>query len=253
MERTSFFVSGETSSLPLIIALPGIVTKNEPTRIDSILTTLSTERKIIGIKMNYVEKKSRKDDDIYTFDMQQTERDLEEVINMALAELKIDSRRIGLISNSISAFPATQYLIKHQNGSAKIRCYASISPLLGWNYFANKEIREHMEREKMDLAMNGHGAGERRSVIPKEMIPEMMKMDALADLEGYTQNGMAVMTILGTKDRKASPESIRRYHFALGGKEEDLVCLDADHDVPNSNHYVIEFMVKHLAKTNLAL
>lgn len=118
---------------------------------------------------------------------------------------------------------------------------------MGWKYFANREIREYIEREKIDLAINGNGAtNKKRSIVPKEMLPEMMKMDGLAELNSYQPKEMTVMTILGTKDKKADPASIRKYHFTLGGKESDLICLDTDHSVPNSNIHIVNFMAKHL-------
>jgi hypothetical protein len=247
MEKTKIFMPTESArQYPLMVALPGLVSEDEPTRIDSVLEELR-RNKIIGIRLNYVKKEDRGETIAYNFDMVETAQNIEKVIEIALKELNADQDRIGLISNSISAFPVTQYLIRNQlsGGKTRIKVYASISPLVGWNYFINKETREFIEKERIDIVINGNNSMKKK-VIPKEIIPEMMRMDALKDLESYHPDEMEVMTVLGNRDRKASPDSMRRYHFILGGKEENLISLDTDHEVPNSNQYVTKFIIKNL-------
>ena len=78
-------------------------------------------------------------------------------------------------------------------------------------------------------------------------LPYLTQIDELSQLEGFRNSGLEVLTILGLNDTTANPDSIRKYHSLLEGKKENLIELPTSHDVPNSNHYVLDFMIKHLA------
>lgn len=249
MEKIQFFLPNNLQGkIPCVLALPGIVAVDEPTRINSILEKLSKENGILGMRLNYVEREEREEVDLYRFDLTATTQDIENAIKIALTEFNASSDRIGLVSNSISALPATDYIIKNRSlaDRLKLRCYVSISPLLGWNYFTNKEIRDYIERERPDLEIS-NGKEKKRKVIPKEMLPDFMHRDALDSLRGYKKDGMAVLTIVGVKDKKADPNSMKDYHRILGGKEKDLILLEAGHDVPNSNEFITRFLIEHLS------
>jgi hypothetical protein len=243
MGKANFFLPvNPTDFSSCVIAIPGIVAEDEPTRINLILEELSKNHGVMGIRLNYVEKEERDQVIVYKFNLDNVVEDMGNLIRRATLEFKVNPNRIGLLSNSISAIPATEYLANSRN---KLRCYASISPLLGWNYFTNPEIREYIGRERPDLELSCQ-EGRKRKVISKSMIPELMNRDALRDLEGYQKDGMKVLTIVGTRDKKSDPESMKRYHKTLGGKDEGLILLDEGHEVPNSNGYVVNFFSRHL-------
>lgn len=222
---------------PLLIALPGIVTETEKSRIDDILRDLSSNG-IKGIRIDYTEEEVLTDKTLCHINL----RGAEEKIRRTLEENISHTSKIGLISNSTSAIPVTRYLLNPLRG-VEIAAYVSISPLLGWEYFANPEQRKFFEQGN-DIQIASR-AGENR-VIPNNMILELKQVDCLASLQGYKPNSMQVMTILGKKDTRASPESIRKYHSLLGGLPENLIELDTEHNVPNSGRYAIDFLKKAL-------
>ena len=124
-----------------IVALPGIVTEDEPTRINHILKKL-TKYGIIGVRINYARKNKEGDCTEYSFSIEESQSYLENIIRV-LPNTGTDRNRIGIISNSTSAIPVTRFLMKN-----KARCYASISPILGWNYFADRRTRERIEKKE---------------------------------------------------------------------------------------------------------
>ena len=73
MHNSQIFIPANIkNNLPLVIALPGIVAGDEPTRINSILEDLSTNYGIMGIRLNYVEKEEIRGCIAYKFNIHHT-------------------------------------------------------------------------------------------------------------------------------------------------------------------------------------
>ena len=188
-----------------------------------------------------------------SFNLDEVSERIGELIDHFREEEKVDAEKIGLISNSISAIPSTKFLIDSMNSeNRKINSYASISPILGWDYFlpGNERLKNKLVLEEGALSVKtlfDMKNGIERT-LELETVKKLKETDCLKSLAEcrYENRGMNVMTIIGKNDYKASPDSMRKYHEILGGKLENKIEFESGHDVPNSNSYVIDFMAKNL-------
>ena len=124
--------------VPFVIALPGIASPDEESRIDTILKELKREE-IYGRRVEYVQKTATNEQDEYFFNFDETAENIQMEIEMSVRFRNANPEKIGIISNSTSAIPVTKFLRNFPE--TKVKCYVSISPLLGWNYFLSPEQR----------------------------------------------------------------------------------------------------------------
>jgi len=235
---------------PIVFALPGLVGAGEQTRMNNILEDLA-KIGTTGILIYYAQTTRETEKTIKCrFNFDQVTEEITRTIEKELSSLKANRNRIGLISNSISAIPATK-ILANSNSGFNISVYSSISPLLGWKYFARPELRKLFE-EGADIPISSpeeKKAGIIR-LIPRDLVSHLAGINLFEELDHleYKSNGAKVLTVMGKRDNSSSPDSIREYHKRIGGSPENLIELDAGHDVMGSDHYIIDFMARNLSK-----
>ena len=84
--------------------------------------------------------------------------------------------------------------------------------------------------------------------IPLEGKEEIQRKDALRMLRGFDNNGCDILTIMGTQDTISDQRAMREYHIYLGGKRENLLAYEAEHDIPQENYLeeLLTFFKKNL-------
>ena len=234
---------------PIVLGLPGLLCADEPSRIDELLQILRTEG-IQGRRVNF-SSVTREDKKIRcAFSLNRYLHD----INLAFKEIEkdtsLDTQHIGIIASSISALFIAYYLTNVPQHLPLPRCYASISPLPGWDYFVTPRVREMLLTNEEGINLSSRHDKKRGIVryIPLEGKGEIQQADALKMLREFDNNGCDILTIMGTQDTISDQRAMREYHIYLGGKKENLLAYEAEHDIPQENYReeLLTFFKKNL-------
>lgn len=162
----------------------------------------------------------------------------------------IDTHRIGVIASSISALFMGYYIAQSPKKIPSIKSYATISPLPGWNYFVTPRVREMLLASPEGINISSIRDRKRGIIryIPPEGRKELQEADAVSVLKSYKNETPALVTITGTQDVISNQGAMREYHAALGGRPENLLRYEAEHDIPQEMYQeeLVEFFKHHL-------
>lgn len=228
-----FSPSETTGKVPLVIGMPGFISPVEGSRTEDILRDLS-ERGILGYSLRFKNIRSENDGKrvVCDFNLDNYVADLQEVVDMAMHDPRFDGKNLGVFASSISGSVFAYFIAN--NPTTPITAHVSVSPLMGWRYFANPQTRQALSRMPyipITTEMDRTNGIER--IVPIENLPELERVDGLGALKEYNPHGMKVRTLFGNQDKVSDPESIREYHRRLGGRAEDLLEFPCGHAIPN--------------------
>ena len=220
---------------PFVFGLPGLLCADDPSRIDKLLQILRSEG-IPGKRINFssVQRESEKKIRC-TFSLEAYVQDISQAFEEILQNPEIDAQHIGVIASSISALFMGYYL-RQQPKSFLPKAYATISPLPGWNYFVTPRVRERLLTNPEGINLSSPRDKERgiKRHIAAEGKEAIQRADALKILKKFDNRRCAILTILGTQDTISNQGAMREYHTHLGGKRENLLVYEAEHDVPQA-------------------
>jgi len=225
-----------------IIGLPGFLHKDETSRIDHFLEELSKSNGIYGVRVNFPGIERVDKAITCNFNVGNYVKTLAETVNHVRES---HTGNIAVIASSVSAGVLGHYI--GENGNPFDMC-VNISPLPGWQEFANPKVREAILKAGNGIPLTSE-RDKRFGItrdIPQEYVEEALKFNSLMALEKYdpTKRPMKVLTLAGTKDQVVGMPAMRKFHAALGGIEEGLWTYDFGHDIPHdiTREKVIEFL-----------
>lgn len=242
---------------PVVIGIPGLVDSTETTRIDHILSTLA-DNGIVGVK--YYHSGIRREGNVITcpIDHELLLTDFGETLKAIKGfapGLKIYRSHIGVLASSIGAGIFGEYFARHDNPRGQINAFASISPLPGWNQYADFETRRRVLSSKGEIDITSKWDKEKgiQRVIPHKSLSDLTKLDSLHALELYrdilrTHHYPETLTIAGSEDKIVSIDDSKEFHRLLGGKPKNFVQIEGSHELPEdkTNGLVVDFFVKSL-------
>jgi mannose-6-phosphate isomerase-like protein (cupin superfamily) len=223
---------------PAIIGMPGFVERIDGGRIDTALDELSKEG-FIGYSMQFKGVTSEESTVICNFNLESYLKDVKEVYDRALSDPDVDKERIGFLASSISGAIFPHFLARYPETNKSIRAYVAISPVMGWEHYADKATRDEIKslgkKRLMGYLSITSDYDEKRGierVIPRRCFPELEKLDTMKALENWLHNGMNVMTLVGINDIVTPSSSMKSYHAKLGGNPESLKEYPCGHAIP---------------------
>ncbi|MBS3071515.1 hypothetical protein J4408_00835 [Candidatus Pacearchaeota archaeon] len=251
MAITKWYRTDAKGRAPVVLGLPGFVQEDEDTRIDYFLREFKEKHNINGMRLtwpNITFDQERKTIEC-RFKMDEYLTTLQEAIKELKADQHVDSDIVGVLASSMSASVFAYHLASE---NTNFKCYTSICPMIGWNYFGNPPLRSNLERNPRNIPVSNYYDKQKgiTRYIPASYLDQIIEVDALEALKDYNKNGMNVMTIIGKQDDVSNPESMRQYHKFLGGSEANILEYDAGHDVnPNlCEDPIIRFFTSSLKK-----
>jgi len=254
MKTKVYSVKKTKKQVPAILGMPGFVGTLKGGRIEQILQELS-QRGILGLGMMYdgIEKNVNKV--ICNFNLKKYLKNMQKAFEILYNNPKIDNERIGVIASSISGAIFAYGIVNNKTNGISPKAYAGISPLMGWPYFGTEEQRYLLKiaakRKAIDefeiTSVYDAQRGIKR-VIPIECIKEMEEIDGIAELEKIPLKNLEVLTLIGNLDERASPSSMERAHYALGGKPDGIRRYITGHALPigDIKEPVVEFFERAL-------
>ncbi|MBM3233290.1 hypothetical protein FJZ18_03950 [Candidatus Pacearchaeota archaeon] len=235
---------------PAVIGFPGFVHSSEPTRIDNHLKKLS-EYGILGIRLNYpgIELKNGSKLIECNYNLSNFVQHAQETFEM-LQDMGVDTSRIGLLDSSIGSGIAGNWLAR--NTIWNPACKVSISPLPGWPYFASPHVRWSIEKSAVDVNISSSRDklnGVKR-VIKQASIENLIRTDALEALRNsQSRHKIPMMSVIGMKDEKVSPESMEAHHNYFADPDNSVkIMLPEPHDIPEEKYEseAIDFFKRYL-------
>ncbi len=231
----------DAKPLAAVIALPGLVGSDEPSRIDHILKNLSGQG-ILGVRLDYVSVTDFGNSRICSVDPHKTTRDIARFVREELiGDMGFNPNQIGLIANSVGAIPATYFLQEKAYRSIWPGAYCAISPLVKTPMGFSELPPGNVEVTNKNDIVRG-----RRRFLDRNDYDSLIDLDLSEELRGLPF--LRTRVVFGKKDHLTGPSKMAAYHLGLGGKESDLIALNSGHDLPRSNHFVTGFFMNHFLK-----
>jgi len=233
--------SKKNEKIPAVLGMPGFVGTLKDGRVEQILQEL-TKKGIFGIGMMYdgIEKRGNKV--TCNFNLEVYLQNMKEAFEILYNNPKVDNERVGIIASSISGAIFAYGIANNQTNGITPRAYVAISPLMGWEYFGNEEqrylLKQARERKLLkDFEITSIYDAQRgiKRVLPVECTKEMEKIDGILELEKNPPKDLETLTLIGSLDERASPGSMERAHYVLGGKPENLLRFITGHALPIDN------------------
>jgi len=250
----------QTSFPTLIVGFPGLRGQEEEHRIKQQLAYLR-EQGHNTLLIDYASIERKWDGKLLVCRPDMNAEDVGETIEHHAEDLNVKPSRIGVISNSMGTILATKYIMGLKPTDYP-SAFASYSPLPGWRQFSTEPARRHFETGQADLPVTSveDASAGRKRVIAKESLQELATLDCLKELAARNPrifSGMSALTIFGNRDTISSPEGMKQFHRLLGGTEEGLIEIYANHDllpfkepptekVPDVNGLIYRFIEKRL-------
>ena len=224
------FSKEKQENQPVIIGMPGFVRTLRGGRIETILKEMSEEGyKGYGVIFDDIK---RHDKIVHChFNLDNYLKNVDEAFQQAKEDPETDSSRIGVIASSISGSVFAYYLAQN---NPDVNCYLSISPLVGWDYYRTEQERNYaLTLPFFPITTDNDKKKGIRRIVPSSSYDEMQKIDSFQALKYAEFTGMNVMTLVGSADDVADPNSIKDYHKALGGTKKGLIEYQGiEHAIP---------------------
>lgn len=207
----------------LVIGVPGLVKPTEGSMVES----LKGMPNIKFFRVPYSLVTGNGNQIVCNFNQETYIQEVEHAYEQAL-ENKRDGEAIGVVASSIGAYFFSKFLAE---SGAKIDWAFLFSPFVKINPALNRLVNYHLENER-DLNISSQfdsDNGVERIIPYKDIIP-VAGIDCL-QFAKYMRIG-EVVTLMGSRDERANPYAIQKFHYALGGTQENLVVFDSGHNLP---------------------
>lgn len=214
---------------PVALGIPGLLAQDETGRVDEMLKILR-ER---GYLTHKVQIPSERQNDKIVFDLSDLIGFVEEGVETVLRGYEVDPKKIVLIGSSMGAAAIDSYLASsgHKALAGSEITYVTISPFAKINYNLIPMLRNLKERG-LDLTINPDQNPSR--TIPCEQIDYVLGIDSPNALSGRDPESPKIrpITIYGLREQLADQESVRLRHEVLGGNPQELIAIEAAHEIP---------------------
>lgn len=224
--------SERRKNAPVIIGIPGFVSKIHGGRIHDVLETLSQEG-FVGYAISQYTGTHEDGKRIEVpFNLESYIQDVEQLFDFALSETA--NPRINIFASSIGASVLTHFLARTKR-LPNITSYVSVAPFLGTKRSNKKDFpkvngkTQKIPRYIPITTQSDKKAGIKR-IIPGNSKPQLDLIDALEAAKN-SRDIAYVQTHIATKDRLVEQASAEKYHLEMGGVPEDRYLYKSGHDI----------------------
>lgn len=249
--------SKKDEKMPAVLGMPGFVGTLKDGRVEQILQELS-KKGIFGMGMLYdgIEKKGNKV--VCDFNIRTYLKNMQEAFEILYDNPRVDNERVGVIASSISGAIFSYGIANKKTNGISPKAYIGISPLMGWQYYGNEEQRYLLKKaseekllDEFEITSIYDAQRNIKRVIPIKCVKEMEKIDGIIELRKNPPKNLETLTLIGNLDERATPSSMERAHYALGGKPEDILRFMTGHAIPikEIKKPIIKFLERTLKKS----
>lgn len=242
---------------PVVLGLPGLVTRDERTRIDRLFQQVLMPNGYECIRLTYPGINNVGNDIICDLDPDRYAKTVLEAMSYIAGNPdRFDAANVNIVASSVSAYFLTTYLAlkEKKKPNVTIKKVASISPLAGWVYYRDGETREQIqwakgtlsiipdqykdENRQKQVQIPNVQENDKIRIVSSEWIRSLRNLDGIQLLAKGIREGtfspleIEVLTLIGTKDMIVDQRSMHDYHFWLGGVEDGIRLYDSGHSIP---------------------